>query len=355
MISFFVTTNCNLDCIYCYTNKKEDDHKNHVLDFEFAKVGINDYFSSGYSKHIRFQGAGEPTTSIDLVKKILLYAKESTQEEVTSEIQTNACFSDEIAMWIAQNIDNIWASCDGLPVIQNRNRPFLGGGGSSEIFERNIKYLVTHARKMVGIRSTITSENVDLQKECIDYYHSLGIRYVWVDPVFPAVGEQNANDSLDYMNFARKFLEAVCYAEKLGIEYGSILTCNFDKKCSYACRACLPVPHLTTDGYISACDMALYGKDKGHMDLFYYGKWDSNSKTIDYDLVKIEKIRKRSADNMPHCQLCIAKYYCCGYCPGEVLNETYDYFGQKEKVCPAIRWLFTHMTEKQKKYTYTHP
>lgn len=355
MISFFVTTNCNLDCVYCYTNKKEGSHKNQTLNFEFAKAAIDDYFASPYAKHVRFQGAGEPTTNIALVEKILLYARSVTAEEVTSEIQTNACFPAEVAKWVAENIDNIWASCDGFPSIQNYNRPFLGGGGSADVFERNVKHLVANAKRMVGIRSTITERNVTLQKECIDYYRSLGVRHVWVDPVFPKVGERESEDAMDLMAFAKEFLDAVTHAESLGIEYGSILTCNFDRPVDYACRACLPVPHVTTDGYISACDMALYGNDNDHMDLFYYGRWNRESKAIEYDSAKITRIRSRTVANIPHCSNCPAKHNCCGYCPGEVLNETHDYFGQKMRVCPAIRWLFANMTNKQKQYTYTHP
>lgn len=45
--------------------------------------------------------------------------------------------------------------------------------------------------------------------------------------------------------------------------YGSILTCNFGDTVTTHCRACLLVPHLITDGYVSACDMALFGKKKG--------------------------------------------------------------------------------------------
>lgn len=356
MISFFVTTKCNLDCIYCYTNKKEGTHKGQVLNIDFAKAGIDDYFNkTPFKKHIRFQGAGEPTMEISLIKEILKYAKEKGGDDVTAELQTNCCFSEEIAEWVADNIDNIWASCDGLPQIQNHNRPFLSGIGSSAIFERNIRFLVSRAKKMIGIRSTITKQNIHLQKECIDYYNSLGIKYIWVDPIFPVVGEKEVEDGLDMMDFAKAFLEACVYAHNLGIEYGSILTCNFDEKCTYACRACLPVPHLTTDGYISGCDMALYGEDKNSMSLFYYGKWDSNTKEIIYDKEKIAYIKSRTADNMPKCKNCVAKYHCCGYCPGEVLNETNDYFGQKTKVCPAIRWLYINMPLELKKYTYTHP
>ena len=72
MISFFLTTKCNLDCRYCYTNKSDYTHQS--LDFEFAKLGINDFSKSYNSKHIRFFGAGEPTLEFDLMKKIWEYS-----------------------------------------------------------------------------------------------------------------------------------------------------------------------------------------------------------------------------------------------------------------------------------------
>ena len=84
MISFFVTTKCNLNCIYCYTNKRE--HKDQTLSLEFAKTGIDDYFKTKYKKHLRFFGAGEPTTEIELIKQIKEYAESKTDEEVTAEI-----------------------------------------------------------------------------------------------------------------------------------------------------------------------------------------------------------------------------------------------------------------------------
>ena len=40
----------------------------------------------------------------------------------------------------------------------------------------------------MGIRATITLENVLKQKEMIDYFYQLGIRDIWVDPIFPSVG-----------------------------------------------------------------------------------------------------------------------------------------------------------------------
>ena len=66
-------------------------------------------------------------------------------------------------------------------------------------------------------------------------------------------------------------------------------------------------------------------------------------------------IRSRSADNMPGCKNCIAKYHCAGYCLGEVTNETGNMFGKKVEVCEPIRYLFKNLPANRRKYKYTHP
>ncbi len=93
---------------------------------------------------------------------------------------------------------------------------------------------------------------------------------------------------------------------------GSILTCNFNDLVNKHCRACLPVPHLTTDGFLSACYMALFGKDKNHMLSLIYGERDEINKTINY---KDDKI---------------------------------------EYVCQAIRYLDDNLDLQMRKYKYTH-
>ena len=112
---------------------------------------------------------------------------------------------------------------------------------------------------------------------------------------------------------------------------------------------------LTTDGYVSACDMALFGEDNNHMQSFIYGKWNSEIKRIEYYREREEVLQSRSTEHMIHCNDCTAKEHCGGYCLGEVLNETKDLFGQKRGVCEAIRFLDSKMTESQRKYIYSHP
>lgn len=363
MISIFVTTECNLNCDYCFTNKNQDEHKAQTISLDFVKKGIDDYFESedtrGYMRHVRFFGAGEPTAKFNLLKDICEYARQKGGPSVTFEIQTNGAFSDATAKWMKENINIIWISCDGTPDIQDKHRPFKDNNRkSSAAIEKNIKILQEYNSKaFVGIRATITSENITRQHEMIDYFHGLGIRDIWVDPIFPSVGKEalcKEND-FDTMLFAEEFLKATKYAKENDVFYGSILTCNFNDSVNKHCRTCIPVPHLTTDGFVSACDMALFGKDENHMSEMIYGSWNKETGEIKYDKNKIEHLQSRTTENMQHCEMCSAKECCGGYCLGEVLNETGDLFGQKKRVCQAIRYLDKHLAPELRQYKYTHP
>lgn len=359
MISIFVTTKCNLNCDYCFTNKNQDEHRGQTISIDFVKKGIDDYFETDYMRHVRFFGAGEPTVEIGLLKEIHEYAIQKGGQAVSFEIQTNGAFSDAIANWLKDNIDIIWISCDGTPEIQDKHRPFFNDSRkTSAVIEKNIKILKKSPSKaFVGIRATITTENITKQKEMIDYFYKLGIRDIWVDPIFPSVSEEIliGENQIDMMLFADEFIQATEYAHSKGMFYGSILTCNFDDTVNKHCRACLPVPHLTTDGFVSACDMALFGNDKNHMSKLIYGNWIKETGEIHYDQQRIDYLRSRTTENLQHCEMCPAKEHCGGYCLGEVLNETKDLFGQKDYACQAIRYLDKKLNSKYRKYTHTHP
>ena len=86
MISFFLTTKCNLRCIYCYNSKERASIQEKSLPLEIAKAGIDDFFHSNHSRHLRFYGPGEPTQEFDLMCQIVEYAKKIAGNIVTTEI-----------------------------------------------------------------------------------------------------------------------------------------------------------------------------------------------------------------------------------------------------------------------------
>lgn len=366
MASFFLTTKCNLCCEYCYNREERAQMVEQTLSFEIAKAGIDLFFSENSSRHIRFYGPGEPTQNVELMKKIVTYARQFSGDQVTVELQTNGVFDERDRVWLLNNINIMWVSFDGEPKFHNAQRHFPDGSPTSPFIEKNIKWLLenkTRQNLMIGARVTITNENVNSQREMVDYFYSLGIMYIWSDPIFPCVGavpaykdeEKMSSFTFDMDKYTDAYIETSKYATKKGVFYGSFLTCNFDGKTNKHCRACTPVPHFTPDGYISACDLVTFGENAHHMDCFVYGKWDPEKEKFDIFEKKLDVLKKRTTDNMEHCMKCFAHEYCGGYCLGEVVNETGDLYGQKMSACIAIRKLLKELGVSKTPFPYMHP
>ena len=277
--------------------------------------------------------------------------------------RSNGFFNTSLAEWLAYNMDEIWVSMDLLPETHDMFRVTVSGKPTSGVIERNLKYFqsLKDKRAMVGVRSTITPYNIDRQKEGIDYLYCLGIRYIWVDPIFEPVSEADDKtfEPVNNMHFARQFIEAREHAKKLGVFYESNFTTNFDGATCYNCRSCLPMPHLTMDGYVSACEMCMSGENPENLGAFIYGKYDKANNKIVYDKKKIEVLQSRTLANMPDCQDCIAKEHCAGFCLGETLNERGDLFKIKEVVCEPLRYIYAKIGRDYARFggefKYKHP
>ena len=376
MISFFLTTKCNLCCRYCYNAQERNSIMEYTLPFEIAKAGIDWYFANNESRHIRFYGPGEPTQEFERMQQITRYAKSHANggDRVTVEIQTNGVFTELVRNWALDNINIMWMSFDGMKDIQNYNRPlnpqyneFFHGKTSAEVLEDNIRWLIQNKgtrNLMVGARTTITDESSSKQMEMVDYFYSLGIRYVWTDPLFCAVGKvpvcKDCTESNAYhfdMNaYLDDYLKAYHYAKGKGVFWGSFLAVNFDGESPYHCRCCTPLsaPHITPDGYISSCDMALLGAEPYHMSPFIVGQWEPRTKAFIFDHHKIDILNARKSTEIEHCKNCPVKLRCGGYCLGETLNETGELCGQDRIKCDAIVKLFGALGPVDL-YKYLHP
>src|SRR5689334_13818754 len=90
-ISFFVTSNCNLGCVYCYIPKlgKTIAPEDRVIDMEFAVAGMKDFFSWSKVPRIRYFSAGEATTAFDTMVAIRKEAHKIVGDNLEVELQTN--------------------------------------------------------------------------------------------------------------------------------------------------------------------------------------------------------------------------------------------------------------------------
>lgn len=357
MISLLLTNVCNLACEYCYVSGgKKIGLKKNNLSFDFAKAGIDDYFEQNIPA-IRFFGEGEPTLEFNLMKNIWSYAYKASAGYLKSELQTNGCFSDYIAEWVADHIDTVWISADGPPYIHDKYRPRTNGGKSSIVVRKNIEILKKYGKK-VGVRATIGSLNVYRQIEVIDYFNSLGVDAVFADPICSNinmhVGDRKVKDHNNLMEYAKSFCVAKEYADKIGLFYSNYFIANFDEQVEYSCRAMIPEPHLCPSGYISCCDMVTDITGTA-LDDFIYGYYDKK-KGIRYYKDKIRRIRSRSIYNIPECSECEIRYSCGGGCAGELINETGNFYGIDKVRCQVTKYFYSKVkVNKDELFSFIHP
>ncbi len=93
-----------------WTKLSRDDN---VIDVEFAKVAIDDFFLKYPHRGIRFQGGGEPTLRLNAMRDILDYSR-NKWGDVNVELQTHGAFDNETFKWIKGNVNIVWISHDGF-------------------------------------------------------------------------------------------------------------------------------------------------------------------------------------------------------------------------------------------------
>jgi len=349
-------------CKYCVlaTQRNVIQKDDLTIDFEFAKKGISDFFRDYSGRAIRYYGAGEPTIEFDLMRRITEYARSISTSKVTFELQTNGFFNEEYSKWIRDNIDFVWISCDGMPDIQDKYRPTINGKSSSKIVANNITFFSNNNIENIGCRATLPLEMIDRQIELIDYFISLGVKYICVERAFSSINQDLFSaEHQSSVYFAEKYYEAYEYANRLGVFYGHLNMANFDEKVRFNCRACFPYPHLTTDGYVSCCDIAPFGKREyiEHTQLeLIYGKWKPNEMIIEYDEAAIHRIRSRSVETLREtaCKECNIINYCAGGCLGQALMETGLILSKAAWNCSVTKHLYTKMKIDEGLYPVLH-
>lgn len=335
-LTIMTTTQCNMHCVYCLTNAREAGNICKI-DKVFARAVIRDYLLTCGQPWIRFYGAGEATLEIEIIKELIEYADSISSTPIYYELQTNGFFSPDIANYIGHKFNIVYVSIDGPPSINDKQRVTRKGRPTSEIVVCNIKSL--SKMTTLGVRATITALNVDKQREMVDYFSSIGIKFMFSKPVLPSVcSNENLEYAVPLMAYAENYLDAYRYAKSKGIFYGNIYIVNFDRKTDVFCRACHPYPHATPDNYVSCCDRAFAGNVG--LDELLYGYFDADSKSIIYDYNKLQKIRDRKTQNMPKCVDCSVKEYCGGACLGTAYQRNGDFYVPYDEECKVIKYLY---------------
>jgi sulfatase maturation enzyme AslB (radical SAM superfamily) len=206
-----ITQRCNLSCIYCFKGKKER-YENDVMSLNTALDSIDWLIESSNNSsdlYCAFMG-GEPLMQFDIIKEVVPYGKRKASlrnKSIQFSATTNmTLINDEIVSFF-----NDWgmgwhASIDGNKKVQNFQRPYLNGEGTSGVIEKNIKKVLQY-RPTCCARATITRSMINELYDSFLYLYDVG----FINIAFAACDTESwtKNDKENWRSQQEKIIEEI--------------------------------------------------------------------------------------------------------------------------------------------------
>ncbi len=318
-VTLFLTTRCNLRCIYCYASGGE--RKEATLPLEVAEVAIdlvvkNALLAKQKSFGLGFHGGGEPTLAWKVLEYSVEYAKKRAAEKgmsVDLSVATNGVVSKEKIDWIMDNFTGVSLSFDGPADIQDYQRPLHDRGRSfnrvlktvERMNERNFPY---------GIRATITDMSVKYMDRIIEFFSDVcKAKHVHLEPI--AICGRCLNAGLKSPS-ADEFIEGFRIGKKKAEKAGISLFysgARIDTITASFCKASGNSFCVTPDGDVTSC-YEVCSQEDPRSGVFFYGKYDYERKQFAFFNERLKYLRKRTVNNISFCEDCFCKYHCAGDC-----------------------------------------
>ena len=167
-VTLFLTSACNLRCVYCYASG--GDHSR-FLDPEIAFDAVDLVVANAVAQgrpevRVSFHGGGEPTLAGDTLRRSVERARRTCDAQglrLSTGTATNGVMDDEMRDYLAATMTSVMVSLDGPPEVQARLRPRPGGGPSSAAVERTLARL-SESDAVLGVRLTCTAEALEIQQ-----------------------------------------------------------------------------------------------------------------------------------------------------------------------------------------------
>jgi uncharacterized protein len=327
-VTLFLTTRCNLRCLYCYASAGTDPGRD--MDIDLARRAIelvarNAVAQGKHSIEVAFHGGGEPTINWTILTGAVAYAKELADElnlEPRFKAASNGVFSAEQCRWIVSNLSGMSLSVDGLAEIHDYHRPLAGDGGSSEIVLRTLEAF-EKAGFPFSIRTTVTATSCEEVPKGVEFLLNVcRPKQIMLEPVYELGRARGKNLNVMPEKFVASFREA----RKIADQYDTPLiysAARLEVLTGRFCGACSGSFCITPTGKVSAC-YETFEEGAECSDHFLFGRYDPASCSFIFDGEKLEQIKKRNVQSIPWCQGCFCKWHCAGDCPNLVRHASVD-------------------------------
>ena len=159
-----ISHDCNLRCEYCFAAQGDFGHGRKLMPFEVGKAAIDFLIKHSANRHnleLDFFG-GEPLMNLDVVKKVVEYARSIEKEHNKNfrfTMTTNGILLDDDSIdFINREMSNVVLSLDGRKEVNDRLRPTVNKKGSYDIIVPKYQKLVAgRGTKDYYVRGTFTN------------------------------------------------------------------------------------------------------------------------------------------------------------------------------------------------------
>jgi len=328
-ITLYLTSNCNLKCIYCFDDKNDGcytDVNQKIMDSEFAVNSLEKVISNfdDLKLHVHFFG-GEPTLNMKTIKSVVDHL-ENKNLDVNYRVSTNLITKEEnIKHMISKNF-GFDICCDGRPEINDRQRPLKSriNFKPSKYLEDGIK-LLTSNNARIRTKVVVTDDSIEEMPSAIDYLASLGVDHIRLESVL-IDGRAKGFNPVNVEKFVDYFFKAADKAVEIGKETGrTIYVSNWAIKNLFN-----PRDHfceflrgnriiILPDGEIGKCIRNIHSDENSP---FIIGKVNED---LYLNRDRMSYLRGLSVENMEECGQCVGKYSCSGGCYNENLSMEGDF------------------------------
>ncbi|MBI5746569.1 MAG: radical SAM protein [Nitrospirae bacterium] len=324
-VILFLTNQCNLRCSYCYASSGEYQMKQ--MPWEIAKASIGLVIgevikNQSPSMTLGFHGGGEPTLNWPILSRATDYAcslaeKNNIPLHITGSF--NGYWPKKVLHYVIQNFTEVSLSFDGLPSIQNLQRPTRDKRDSYRRVAESL-HTLDHAQFPYGIRMTVTNDSILSLAEAISFIcENFRPRKIQVEPVFVEGRARKNRLSITDLNiFIDQFIKGFKEAERHNITLfysGARLEVLTQRFCLAACRALV----VTPDGDITTC-FETYGREHPLSHHFIVGNYKGNGEFF-MDKERLLHHFSHTVQQIPYCNACFCKWHCAGDCAIKTISE----------------------------------
>ncbi len=363
---FVVTTECNLNCLYCQANSRPDG-SDIFMSREIAKKAVDIALQSPeYELSFEFQG-GEPLLNFPVIRFIVEYAEENKgRHSISFSLVSNLILlTDEMIEFIKEHNVSVSTSIDGYKELHDKNRHYSDGSGSFNNVKESLTRL-EEAGVRVGAIETTTRFSLEQPERIVDEYISLGFDGIFLRPLTPLGRAGKAWKEIgytpeEYIEFYNRAFEMVIKKNREGQffkeNYASILLkkimgqyVNYMELRS-PCGGGIGQLAYYADGNIYTCDEGRMLSEVGVDDFCVGNVFESTYRKIVSGSVCQAVCASGILESTPGCCDCVYLPY-CGACPvvnyalyGDVMVKEPD--GYKCRINKGILDIIFEKIKKQ--------